>query len=167
MAITKIALTKEDIQLVKNKIKANSTIRISISGFSLLVLLIVYLAVSCDASNSTFYHVRIVIIVINAFLLLGSLKDANLYNDLREKRKYAGTVKVNKKVYSYDRENNYENYQIYFDEWKIGDRSFKKEFWNDVNEGDEFYVEQAVNSGLIFKLERDTIDFTKGLAFGK
>ncbi|AWK05361.1 hypothetical protein HYN56_14405 [Flavobacterium crocinum] len=163
MAITKIALTKEDIQLVKNKIKANSAIRISISGFSLLVLLIIYLAVDCDTSNSTFYHFRIAIIVINAFLLLGSLRDANLYNDLREKQKYAGTVKVKKKVYSYDRENNYENYQIYFDEWKIGDKSFKKEFWNDIEEGDEFYVEQAANSALVLKLDKENIDFRIGL----
>ncbi|MFD2939218.1 hypothetical protein [Flavobacterium notoginsengisoli] len=163
MAITKISLTKEDIQLVKNKIKANSTIRILISGFSLLVLLIVYLAVSCDASNSAFYHVRIVIIVINAFLLLGSLRDANLYNDLKEKRKYVGTVKVKKKEYFYDQENNSELHQIVFDEWRIGEKLFKKEFWNDIKEGDEFYVEQAANSALVLKLDKENIDFRIGL----
>ncbi len=163
MAIIKIAFTKEDTQLVKNKIKANSTIRLLISGFSLLVLLIVYLAVNFDASNSTFYHFRIAIIIINAFLILGSLRDANLYNDLKEKQKYVGTVKIKKKDYFYDRENNSELHQVTFDEWRIGEKSFKKEFWNDVNEGDEFYVEQAANSSLVLKLEKENIDFRIGL----
>ncbi|MBB4802993.1 hypothetical protein HNP37_003068 [Flavobacterium nitrogenifigens] len=163
MAVSKIALTKEDIVLVKNRIKANSTIRLLGSGFSLIVLLIVYLCVGCDTSNHTFYFFRGAIIVINAFLLLSWLRDINLYNDLNEKQKYVGTVKVKKKEYHYDNENNSEIHQVNFDEWRVGNVCFKEKFWNDIEEGDEFYVEQAANSSLILKLEKDNVDFKIGL----
>jgi len=94
---------------------------------------------------------------------MGSLKDVNFYNDLKEKQKYVGTVKVKKKEYFYDDESNYESYVVNFDEWRIGNKSFKEDFWNIINEGDEFYVEQAVNSGFILKLEKDKKDFKIGL----
>nr|WP_294783491.1 hypothetical protein [uncultured Flavobacterium sp.] len=163
MAVTKTALTKQDIVLVKNRIKSNSTIRLLGSGFTLIVLLIVYLSVGCDTSNDTFYFFRAAVIVINSFILLSWLRDTNLYNDLNEKQKYVGTVKVKKKEYFYDNENNSESYQVTFDEWRIGDVSFKEEFWKKINEGDEFYVEKAVNSGLILKLEKDNVNFRIGL----
>ncbi|MBP4138634.1 hypothetical protein [Flavobacterium geliluteum] len=163
MPITKAVLSKEDIESLKIKKKSKSKTRILGSIFSLLVLLIVYLCVGCDSSNSTFYFFRIFIIVINVFIFMGSLKDVNFYNDLKEKQKYVGTVKVKKKEYFYDDESNYESYVVNFDEWRIGNKSFKEDFWNIINEGDEFYVEQAVNSGFILKLEKDKKDFKIGL----
>ena len=72
-------------------------------------------------------------------------------------------VKVKKKEYFYDNENNSESHIITFDEWRIGQKSFKKEYWNKVNEGDEFYVEQATNSGFTLKLEKENTDFKIGL----
>ncbi|MCV2486892.1 hypothetical protein OD917_18320 [Flavobacterium sp. SH_e] len=163
MAVTKIPLTKEDIILVKNRIKANSVIRLLGSGFTLIVLLIVYLSTGRDTSNDTFCFFKIAVIVINAFLLIGWLRDTNLYNDLKDRQKYVGTIKVKHKNYHYDSENNSTIYQIIFDEWRVGNVCFIEKFWNDINEGDEFYVEQATNSSLILKLEKDNVDFKIGL----
>jgi len=165
MPVTKKALTKTDIESLKGKKKSNSKIRIWISVFSLLFLLIVYLSVSFDTSNSVFYFFRIVVIVINAFLLLGSLRDSNYETDLSERQKYVGLVQVKKKEYFYDNENNSESHIIIFDEWRIGEKAFKKEYWNKIKEGDEFYVEQAINSGFIFKLEKEDTDFKMALVF--
>lgn len=163
MAVTKIPLTKEDIVLVKNRIKANSVRRLLGSGLTLVILLIVYFSVDRDTSSDTFCFFKIGVIVINAFLLLGWLRDTNLYNDLKEKRKYVGTVKVKHKNYLHDKEDNSTIYQIIFDEWRVGMVCFNEKFWNDINEGDEFYVELATNSSLILKLEKDNIDFKIGL----
>lgn len=165
MPLTKTVLTQEDIKLVKVRMKSINSVRILVSVFTLLVLLIVYLSVGCDSSNSTFYHFRIVVIVINAFLFISSMRDVGYYNDLKEKQKYVGTVKVKKKEYSYDRENNAASYEVNFDEWRIGNKSFKQEFWNHISEGDEFYVEQAANSGFVLKLEKDDVDFRIGLVW--
>jgi hypothetical protein len=167
MPLTKIPLTKADIEAVKSKKKNKSKFRIWISIVSFLILLIVYLSVGFDTSDSTFEFFKIVVIVIHAFLLLGSLTDTNFYNDLNEKQKYAGLVKVKKKEYFFDSEDNSESHIIIFDDWRIGEKSFKKEHWNKINEGDEFYVEQATNSGLVFKLEKENIDFKTGLLFLK
>ncbi|HEU0125023.1 MAG TPA: hypothetical protein VFQ56_01840, partial [Flavobacterium sp.] len=90
MAVTKIPLKKEDVVLVKNRIKANSVRRLLGSGLTLVILLIVYFSVDRDTSSDTFCFFKIGVIVINAFLLLGWLRDTNLYNDLKEKRKYVG-----------------------------------------------------------------------------
>ena len=163
MAITKVSLTKADIESLKGKKKSNLKLRLGISFFSLLILLIAYVSVGFDSSNSNFYFFKIIAIVINAFLLLGVLIDANYDNDLREKQKYVGLVKVKKKEYFYDSENNSESHIITFDEWRIGQKSFKKEYWNKINEGDEFYAEQATNSGFTLKLEKENIDFKIGL----
>jgi hypothetical protein len=165
MPVTKISLTKTDIESLKGKKKSNSKLRIGSSIFSLLVLLIVYINVGFDTSNSNFYFFKIVVIVINAFLLLGTLTDTNYDNDLSERKKYVGLVKVKKKEYFYDNENNSESHIIIFDEWRIGEKSFKKEYWNKIKEGDEFYVEQATNSSFTFKLEKENIDFRIGLIF--
>ena len=165
MPVTKTLLTKTDVESLKNKKKSNSKIRIWISIVSFLILLIVYVSVGFDTSNSKFYFFKIVIIIINAFLLLGSLTDANYDTDLSERQKYVGLVKVKKKECFYDSEDNSESHIITFDEWRIGQKSFNKEFWNKINEGDEFYVEQSTNSGFVFKLEKDNIDFKIGLIF--
>ncbi|QOG01557.1 hypothetical protein [Flavobacterium sp. MDT1-60] len=130
-----------------------------------MLLLIVYVSVGFDTSNSFFYYFKIVVIVINAFLLLGTLRDTNYDNDLNERKKYVGLVKVKKKEYFYDNENNSESHIITFDEWRIGEKSFKKEYWNKIIEGDEFYVEQAANSGFLFKLEKENTDFKTRLVF--
>jgi len=44
-----------------------------------------------------------------------------------------------------------------------------KEFWNETNEGDEFYIEQASNSGYILKFEKEDVDMLNHiqLQFGK
>lgn len=165
MPLTKVSLTKTDIESLKGKKKSNSKLRIGISFFSLLILLIVYVSVGFDTSHSFFYFFKIVVIVINAFLLLGTLRDTNYDNDLNERKKYVGVVKVKKKEYFYDNENNSESHIITFDEWRIGEKSFKKECWDKINEGDEFYVEQATNSGFMFKLEKENTDFKIGLVF--
>lgn len=163
MAVTKTSLTLTDIESLKGKKKGNSRLRIGISIFSLLILLIAYIGVGFDTSNSNFYFFKIVVIVINAFLLLGVLRDTNYDNDLIEKQKYVGVVKVKKKEYFYDNENSSESFIITFDEWRIGEKSFKEEYFKKINEGDEFYVEQATNSGFTLKLEKENIDFKIGL----
>ncbi|MEN2399902.1 hypothetical protein GKZ90_0008950 [Flavobacterium sp. MC2016-06] len=164
MAVTKAALTEVDIQSLKNKKKNNSKMRITISLISTLSLLMVYLIVGFDTSNSFFRFFAGAVILINSALILKSLIDTNYDNDLSEKQKYVGTVKVKKKEYWYDNEDNSEIFMINFDEWRIGNKSFKEEIWNTINEGDEFYVEQATNSGFLIKLEKDNVDFKAGLA---
>lgn len=163
MALTKTSFTNTDA--VKSKKKSNSKIRIWISFFSFLILLIVYLSLGFDTSTSPFDFFKIIVIVINAFLIISALRDTNYNTDLSEKQKYIGMVKVKKKEYFYDNDNNSESHIINFDDWRIGEKSFKEEYWNKINEGDEFYVEQATNSGVVFRLEKENIDFKIGLVF--
>jgi hypothetical protein len=165
MALTKTSFTNTDIEAVKSKKKSNSKIRIWISFFSFLILLIVYLSLGFDTSTSPFDFFKIIVIVINAFLIISALRDTNYNTDLSEKQKYIGMVKVKKKEYFYDNDNNSESHIINFDDWRIGEKSFKEEYWNKINEGDEFYVEQATNSGVVFRLEKENIDFKIGLVF--
>lgn len=165
MPLTKTSFTNTDIEAVKSRKKSNSKKRFWISFFSLLILLIVYLSSGFDTSSSFFNFFIIVVIVINSFLIISSLRDTNYNTDLSEKQKYVGLVKVKKKEYFYDNDNNSEMHIINFDDWRIGEKSFKKEYWNKINEGDEFYVEQATNSGVIFRLEKENIDFKSGLVF--
>jgi hypothetical protein len=165
MPLTKTSLTNTDIEAVKSKKKSNSKKRFWISFFSLLILLIVYLSSSFDTSGSFFNFFIIVVIVINSFLIISSLRDTNYNTDLSEKQKYLGLVKVKKKEYFYDNDNNSEMHIITFDDWRIGEKTFQVEYWNKINEGDEFYVEQAANSGVVFRLEKENIDFKTGLVF--
>ncbi|TPG32122.1 hypothetical protein [Flavobacterium pectinovorum] len=165
MALTKTSFTNTDIEAVKSKKKSNSKIRIWISFFSFLILLIVYLSLGFDTSTSPFDFFKIIVIVINAFLIISALRDTNYNTDLSEKQKYIGLVKVKKKEYFYDNDNNSESHIINFDDWRIGEKSFREEYWNKINEGDEFYVEQATNSGVVFRLEKENIDFKIGLVF--
>lgn len=165
MPLTKTSLTNTDIEAVKSKKKSNSKKRFWISFFSLLILLIVYLSSGFNTSGSFFNFFIIVVIVINSFLIISSLRDTNYNTDLSEKQKYVGLVKVKKKEYFYDNDNNSESHIINFDDWRIGGKTFKVEYWNKINEGDEFYVEQAANSGVVFRLEKENIDFKTGLVF--
>lgn len=158
MPLKKTSLTNTDIEAVKSKKRSNSKKRFWISFFSLLILLIVYL-------SSDFNYFIIVVIVVNSFLIIGSLTDTNYNTDLSEKQKYIGLVKVKKKEYFFDNDNSSESHIINFDDWRIGEKSFKVEYWNKINEGDEFYVEQAANSGVVFRLEKENIDFKTGLVF--
>lgn len=163
MAITKVSLTIKDIEALKNEKKSRSNSRIWISIISILILSIVYLCVGFDTSSDVFRFFAVVIIVINGSLFLWLLIDSNFDNDLSEKQKYVGIVKVKKKKYWQDNENNSETFIINFDEWRIGNKAFKEEYWKKINEGDEFYVEQAANSGFVLKLKRENEDFKIGI----
>jgi hypothetical protein len=158
MSLIKVPLTENDLRILKVKKKSNDKSRLYLSFFLILILLISYLIVGFDLSNETFKFIKIIVIVIISFLILGSLIDTNFENDFKEKIKFIGTVKVKKKEYVYDSEDNLENYILTFDDWRIGVKSVLKEFWNEINEGDEFYIEQASNSGFILKFEKENLD---------
>lgn len=163
MPLAKVSLTETDIQLLTNKKKLNSGIRIKISLISVIILLVVYFYVGFDISNYTFIVFGIMILFIHGFLFISSVKDVSFYNDLNEKQKYSGIIKVTKKEHWIDDENDWERYNIDFNEWRIGSKSFHVEYWNKINEGDEFYIEQAINSGFVFRLEKETQDFKNGI----
>jgi hypothetical protein len=158
MSLIKVPLTENDLRILKEKKKSNDKSRLYLFFFLILILLISYLIVGFDLSNETFKFIKIIVIVIISFLILGSLIDTNFENDFKEKIKFIGTVKVRKKEYVYDSEDNLENYILTFDDWRIGVKSVLKEFWNEINEGDEFYIEQASNSGFILKFEKENVD---------
>ena len=169
MALTKVSLTENDIKILKRKKKSNDKSRLYVLFFSILILLISYLIVGFNVSNETFKFIKVIVIVIISVLILGSLIDTNFENDFKEKIKFIGNVRVKKKEYIYDSEDNSENYILTFDDWRIGVKSVLKEFWNETNEGDEFYIEQASNSGYILKFEKEDVDMLNHiqLQFGK
>ncbi|KAF2517916.1 hypothetical protein [Flavobacterium foetidum] len=163
MPLTKVSLNQFDIQSLKGKKRYNSRFRIWISFISILVFAIIYLSVGFDASNNVFKFFAIVTIVAHLFLFISSTVDNGFSHDLKEKQKYAGILKAIKKEHWIDDENGWERFKVDFGEWKIGVKSFQKAYWEKINEGDEFYIEQAVNSGFVFKLEKDNVDFKMGL----
>lgn len=165
MALIKVPLTENDIRILKRKKKSNDKSRLYVLFFSILILLISYFIVGFDLSNETFKFIKVIVIVIISALILGSLIDTNFENDFKEKIKFIGAVRVKKKEYVYDSEDNSENYILTFDDWRIGVKSVLKEFWNETNEGDEFYIEQAFNSGFILKFEKENVDMLNHIQF--
>ena len=155
MPITKVKLTKIDIETLKNRKERNSKMRISILAFFLFLLLVSYLILD----NEFYKFLKIIVIVITSFFLLGSLLDANYDYDLKQKEKYVGFVKVKEKKYWRDSEDDTEYHTINFDDWRIGNKHFHKKTWNEINKGDEFYVEQGCTSGYTLILRKDDIDF--------
>lgn len=159
MPVTRVTLTETDIEILKKRKKRNSNTRISI----LVVSLLIFFISNFYSSNENFKYVKVFFIIIILLLFLSSLFDVNLYNDLSEKEKFVGLVKVKEKEYRLDSEDNTEIHFIIFDEWRIGNIQFKKEYWDRINKGDEFYIEQTTNSDYILGLSKENIDFTEGI----
>ena len=77
------------------------------------------------------------------------------------------TQKVKVKRYWGARENNYSDFyyafMITFNDWRIGNNRFEEEYWNDIKVNDVFFIEQAVNSGLVLKITKNNTDFMDGI----
>lgn len=163
MALSKVSLSDDDIKLLIRKKKGNKNVRLLVLLFSILVLFIIYTSVGFDTSNETFKFFKIVVIIVISALILSTLIDANFDNDLKEKQKFVGNIKVKKKEFWHNIEDNIDHYIIIFDEWQVGQKYVKREFWNETNESDEFYVEVAMNSGYVLKFTKNNIDVVNAL----
>jgi ABC-type transport system involved in cytochrome c biogenesis permease component len=117
MALSKVSLSDNDIKLLIRKKKGNKNVRLLVLLFSILVLFIIYASVGFDTSNETFKFFKIVIIIVISALILSTLMDANFDNDLKEKQKFVGNIKVKKKEFWHNIEDNIDHYIIIFDEW--------------------------------------------------
>ena len=163
MSLLKVPLTETDIEILRKKKKSNTNIRLWVLTISIFILLISYFCSGFDQTSESFKFLKIIVIVIIGALFLGTLIDTNFDNDFKEKQKFVGSVKIKKKEYWHDIEDNRDFYIITFDDWRIGEKSVMKDFWNKSKEGDEFYIEQAMNSGFIFRFEKENMNYINEL----
>ncbi|QYS85593.1 hypothetical protein JJC03_10255 [Flavobacterium oreochromis] len=154
MSLTKVSLTELDIKILKKRKRSKNKIRLLILIFSISVLSII----RYYSPNETYGFTKIAMLIIFSGLIIGSLIDTNIDNDLKERIKLVGDIKIKKKEHYHDADNNKNHFIITFDDWRIGDREVEEEFWNKTNEGDEFYIEQAANSGYVLQFKKESID---------
>jgi len=151
-----------DIEELKQKQKKNSKTNFIFVVVLILIFLINYFLFKDNIKNNVYQFIKIVDLLLFGLIILIVLYQ-NVYSlDLTDKTKYVGIVKIKNKIFIYDAEQPNE-YKIKFDDWRIRTVNFHKEYWDLINENDEFYLEQAINSEYIFKLRRNDEDFIKGI----
>lgn len=141
--------------------KNNKTNFIFLILFSFLFL-INYFLLKDVLKHNAYHFIKIISLIVFGLVFFKAIVENNYTLDLKDKIKYVGIVKVKNKIYNNESERPIEH-RIQFDDWKINIIDFDEQYWNKINENDEFYLEIAVNSGYIFKLKRNDEDFTKGI----
>ncbi|MDP2541750.1 hypothetical protein [Tenacibaculum discolor] len=160
-----IKLSSKDITHLKKQIKNDYMLL-----FFMMVILILFWYLFND--NGIFGKL---IIVFGGIGILGIfLNRLAIYQDLIEKKKYSGEFKVIEKIErvrggGHDTDSGYISsvegiiYLIKFNDWRIGDIRFEKEYWEKVSEGDFFKIEQAINSQYVLEISRGGEDFNKAV----
>ena len=165
MAISKQKLNEDELLSLKKQKKLNSKYRLGC--FMLVVLIVIPIIYFSGVLHNEDYS-DIIFLGFGLFgiiftFIISSLSDITFENDLQEKEKYVGTSSIKNKKRVEDDENSSVDYLITFEDWRIGTKYISEEYWNLVEVGNVFYVEQATNSGFVFRLECNGTDYTKAL----
>lgn len=160
-----IKLSSKDITHLKKQVKNDYLLL-----FFMTVILILFWYLFND--NGIFGKLTL---VFGGIGILGAfLNRLTIYQDLIEKKKYSGEFKVIGKIEKVRRRGHDTDsghfssvediiYLIKFNDWRIGNIRFEKKYWEIVNEGDIFEIDQAVNSQYVLRISREGKDFKKAV----
>lgn len=160
-----IKLSPKDITSLKRQVK---------NDYLLLLFMIAMLMLFWYLFNDNGIFGKLILVFGGIGILGAFLNRLTIYQDLIERKKYSGEFKVIEKIERVRRRghdtdsghfSSMENiiYLIKFNDWRIGDVRFKKEYWEIVNEGDVFEIDQAVNSQYVLRISREGKDFKKAV----
>lgn len=163
MSIEKKSLSESDIDLLKMISNGRKKMYFYFLFFLLFTVLVYIFIYGLNDFFTLVTNLKYFLILFFLGLILMSLFDFNLENDIYEKKKWVGLIWVKQKESIYDPEYNKTHFKIIFDDWRIGEVFVKEEFWNQLLVGDIFYVEKAVNSNVFIVFRKDDFDFKNEL----
>ena len=137
MSLLQESLSIEDIKKITDTQKQKTIFSIIITS---LVGGLVFYIVFVHFELSLFLSLTIVSLILFLFFIVEYSGSLNVHYDLIEDKKYVGNIIVVEKSVVCSNDSSSAWYIVKFDNWRIGEKAFKKEFWETINCGDILYI---------------------------